>query len=79
VTFPLVDAHDYFLPEKSPPMSQQALASGDEAVLKRAVRKMKFFLHPDKLPKDFNRQQLLLCKTLWDTTAEAWETHRGNA
>lgn len=74
-TFPLVDEHDYFLPDNSPPFCQQALSSGGQAVLKRAVRKMKFFLHPDKLPKDFNEQQLLLCKTLWDITAEAWDAH----
>jgi len=43
-----------------------------------AVRKMKFFLHPDKTPKTFNEQQSLLCKTLWDVTAEAWEAHGGN-
>lgn len=38
-----------------------------------AVRKMKFFLHPDKLPHDLTEQQALLCRTLWDVITEAWD------
>lgn len=38
-----------------------------------AIRKMKFFLHPDKLPRDFTDKQLLLCKVLWDVTSDAEE------
>jgi hypothetical protein len=34
---------------------------------------MKFFLHPDKLPNDFSEKQTLLCKTIWDVTADAME------
>lgn len=37
----------------------------------KAVRKIKFFLHPDKLPKDFNEQQISLCRMLWDVIIEA--------
>jgi hypothetical protein len=38
-----------------------------------AVRKMKFFLHPDKLPHDFSEKQSLLCKVIWEVTADAVE------
>ena len=38
-----------------------------------AVRKLKFFLHPDKLPKDFHNDQIVLCRMLWDITADSWE------
>jgi hypothetical protein len=38
-----------------------------------AVRKVKFFLHPDKLPHDFNADQKFLCRTLWDITADSLE------
>jgi len=38
-----------------------------------AFRKVKFFLHPDKLPKDFSEMQLFVCKLLWDVLADAWE------
>jgi len=37
------------------------------------MRKTKFFLHPDKLPKDLTGEQALLCKMLWDIIADAWE------
>ena len=36
-----------------------------------AIRKTKFFLHPDRLPKDFSELQLVLCRTLWDVVADA--------
>ena len=41
--------------------------------LKKAVRKIRVFLHPDKLPKDMNDEQLFVCKLLWDVTNDAWE------
>lgn len=44
-------------------------------LLKKSVRKIRFFLHPDKLPKDLNEEQLFLCKLLWDVTNDAWEEH----
>jgi len=66
-----IEQHDYF--QKWKPFSVDALSSRQEAVLKRAVRKIKVFLHPDKLPKDFTEKQTLLCKILWDVTADAWE------
>jgi len=36
----------------------------------KAVRKAKFFLHPDKLPKDLTDNQSTLFKTLWDVIHE---------
>jgi hypothetical protein len=46
--------------------------SGDELaeLLKRAVRKTKFFLHPDKLPNDLTESQTLLFKAIWDVIQE---------
>lgn len=45
----------------------------DEEKLKKAVRKIRFFLHPDKLPKDLNPEQAFMVKMLWDVTSDAWE------
>ena len=47
--------------------------SVDEGKLKKAVRTLRFFLHPDRLPKDFNPEQLFVCKMLWDVSNDAWE------
>jgi hypothetical protein len=44
-----------------------------------AVRKMKFFLHPDKIPQSMNSQQASLCQLLWELTSEAWESYNGKA
>ena len=72
-TFSLVSNHEYFS-AKFQPFSPTALSSGSSDVLKRAVRKMRFFLHPDRLPKDFDKQQTLLCRTLWDAISESWDS-----
>lgn len=48
----------------------------DDDKLSKAVRKLRFFLHPDKLPKDFNDDQVFVCKLLWDVTNDAWEEHK---
>ena len=45
----------------------------DKEKLKKAVRKVRFFLHPDKLPRDLNEDQQFTCKLLWDVTSDAWE------
>lgn len=77
-TFWMVPPHDYFQ-NKFHPFAKSSLLSStnqDEEVLKRAVRKVRFFLHPDRLPQDFNTHQTLLCKTLWDVIAEVWEQHQ---
>ena len=41
-----------------------------------AMRKIRFFLHPDKLPLDFTAEQSFLCKILWDVTCDAWEKNQ---
>lgn len=78
ITFPLVEQHDHFC-AKYHPFSPAALSTGGNDVLKRAVRKMRFFLHPDRLPKDFNEQQTLLCRTLWDTISDSWDAVDGKS
>lgn len=75
-----VSAHAYF-EGWSPIVTQDlrssntgaATSSWDAGRLKKAVRRVRFFLHPDKLPKDLNRQQSFLCKLLWDVTNDAYE------
>ena len=70
-----VAPHDYF--GKWKPFATQALmdtnSSSNTALLKRAVKKTRFFLHPDKLPKDLNDDQQLVCRQLWDAVSEAAE------
>jgi non-homologous end joining protein Ku len=75
-TFPprnaLVEDHDYFAKWKK--FDEEAFDDecGDELkeLLRRAVRKAKFFLHPDKLPKDLTENQTTLFKSLWDVIAD---------
>jgi len=50
----------------------------DEDKLKKAVRKVRFFLHPDRLPRDLTADQHFACKLLWDVTNDAWEDHKKN-
>jgi hypothetical protein len=48
----------------------------DDAKLKKVMRKLRFFLHPDKLPKDLNAEQEFMCRMLWDIVSDAeadWE------
>mmetsp|Transcript_26946 Transcript_26946/g.42587 ORF Transcript_26946/g.42587 Transcript_26946/m.42587 type:complete len:113 (-) Transcript_26946:110-448(-) len=66
-----VEAHGYFLKWKQ--FSRDVFTdSGDELdeLLKRGVRNAKFFLHPDKLPKDLTENQTLVFTTMWDVIAE---------
>jgi len=46
-----------------------------EEKLKKAVRQLRFFLHPDKLPKDLSEEQTFMCKMLWDVANDSWEEH----
>jgi hypothetical protein len=69
-----VARHPYF--SKWKPIPRQSLMQRgvpDKEELKRAIRKMRFFLHPDKLPMDLNEDQTFLCKTLWDVASDGWE------
>ena len=64
------------------PISQADVLDGgrpSDEKLKKAVRKLRFFLHPDKLPKDLNNEQSFMVKMLWDITSDAWEEfHKKN-
>lgn len=70
-----VPAHDYF--QKWKPIGRPDVSNNaglvDEEKLKKSVRKIRFFLHPDKLPKDLNPEQAFMVKMLWDITSDAWE------
>lgn len=52
------------------------LTALDSDKLKKAVRKLRFFLHPDKLPKDLDPIQEFVCKLLWDVTNDAYEDYK---
>jgi len=45
----------------------------EETKLKKGVRKLRVFLHPDRLPKDFDKKQTFVCKMLWDVSNDGWE------
>jgi hypothetical protein len=70
-----VPGHEYFTKWKA--IHREALLGPgqrpDEEKLKKSVRKLRFFLHPDKLPRDLNDEQSFMCKMLWDVTSDAWE------
>jgi hypothetical protein len=51
-------------------------ASFDEKKLSKAVRKLRFFLHTDKLPRDLVDDHRFVCKLLWDITNDAWEDYK---
>ena len=75
-----VAGHEYFT--KWTPVTPEEVFEGnrpDEAKLKKAVRKIRFFLHPDKLPRDLNAEQQFMVKMLWDITSDAFEEfHKKN-
>jgi hypothetical protein len=70
---PKVESHEYFLKWKE--FSEEAFdeESGDEltAVLRKAMKKVKLFFHPDKLPADLTESQSKLFKTMWDFFMES--------
>jgi hypothetical protein len=75
--FSSVTAHEYFT--KWQPISHtdlllgSAMSGADESKLKKAVRKLRVFLHPDRLPKEFDSKQSFVCKMLWDVSNDAYE------
>ena len=74
-----VAGHEYFA--KWSPLNREDVLNGvvpDDTKLKKAVRKLRFFLHPDKLPKDLDEEQSYMCKMLWDVTNDAWEDFTKN-
>jgi hypothetical protein len=70
-----VSGHDYFQKWKPITLPDIVGASGlpDDEKLKKSVRKIRFFLHPDKRPHDLNEEQKFVTKMLWDITSDAWE------
>lgn len=73
-----VKGHEYF--KKWKPITREDLAGAnglpDEAKLKKSVRKIRFFLHPDKLPHDLDEEQKFTVKMLWDITNDSWEEYQ---
>lgn len=79
-----VVAHEYFAgfePISWPDLvlptttNQAQVSSWDPSKVKKAVRTIRFFLHPDKLPRDLNGLQQFLCKLLWDVVNDANEDY----
>lgn len=50
-----------------------AMGGVDETKLVKAVRKLRVFLHPDRLPREFDANQTFVCKMLWDVSNDAYE------
>ena len=73
-----VPAHSYFDGWQEIKHQDLLGASGalDEKKLSKAVRKLRFFLHPDKLPRDLTDKHHFMCKLLWDVTNDAWEDYK---
>ena len=75
-----VSGHDYF--KKWKPITREDVAGSnnlpEESKLKKSVRKIRFFLHPDKLPHDLNEEQKFTVKMLWDITNDSWEEYQKN-
>ena len=72
-----VASHEYFSGWKAIDRSE-LVTNGilDEAKLKKSVRRVRFFLHPDKLPHDLSEDQSFLCKLLWDIINDAFEEYK---
>lgn len=73
-----VATHEYFA--KFSPITRHELFTSDamgnhpdENKLKKAVRKVRVFLHPDKLPRDLSSDQSFMARMLWDITSDSWE------
>ena len=68
-----VETHEYYFKWKE--FSEDAFSgeSGDELkeLLRRASRKSKLFLHPDKLPNDLTENQDVLFKAIWNVIQES--------
>lgn len=72
-----VAAHEHFT--KWTVVAMPEVMSGaqpDNEKLKKVVRKLRFLLHPDKLPRDLSNEQTHICKMLWDITTDAFEDHK---
>lgn len=72
-----VPGHEYFARWKSYSMADIS-ENGRPTELKmaKAVKKLRFFLHPDKLPRDLSEEQAFICKMVWDIISDANEEYR---
>ena len=75
-----VAPHAHFSKWKPVPLNEfrstGAMGAGiDEDKVKKVVKKLRFFLHPDKLPRDLNPEQEFICKMLWDIINDANEEY----
>lgn len=73
-----VPSHNYFSKFTPIPHSDLVVSAAmgnhpDENKLKKAVRKVRVFLHPDKLPRDLSSEQSFMARMLWDITSDSWE------
>ncbi|KAL7498260.1 hypothetical protein ACHAWT_009215 [Skeletonema menzelii] len=73
-----VPGHNYFSKFTPIPHSDLVVSAAmgnhpDETKLKKAVRKVRVFLHPDKLPRDLSAEQSFIARMLWDITSDSWE------
>mmetsp|Transcript_14828 Transcript_14828/g.36273 ORF Transcript_14828/g.36273 Transcript_14828/m.36273 type:complete len:1323 (-) Transcript_14828:1454-5422(-) len=73
-----VSGHEYFSKWKpfTPADLKGTNGLPDGEKLKKSVRKIRFFLHPDKIPRDLNDEQAFMVKMLWDVTSDAWEEYQ---
>jgi hypothetical protein len=72
-----VTPHEHF--QKWTIVTLPELMSGaqpDDEKLKKVVRKLRLWLHPDKLPREFSEEHQFMCKMLWDITSDAFEDHK---
>jgi hypothetical protein len=73
-----VPGHNYFskftpIPHSDLVVSEAMGNHPDETKLKKAVRKVRVFLHPDKLPRDLSTEQSFMARMLWHITSDSWE------
>ena len=70
---PFVESHEHFFKWKEFSADAFIGESGDElkALLKRASRKSKLFMHPDKIPNDCTPSQETLFKSMWEILQES--------
>ena len=70
---PFVETHEHFFKWKEFSADAFIGESGDElkALLKRASRKSKLFMHPDKIPNDCTPSQETLFKSMWEILQES--------
>ena len=67
-----VPGHEYF--SKWTPIVLSDVSDDDK--LEKKVKKLRFFLHPDKLPKDLTADQSFMVRMLWDIISDALEEHK---